>query len=160
VYPGSERFNRGSIGLDELAARIHSSGAVAALVVSTSQGNPERIQVIRPNGSEQMQISVDGVRLRREISQSSVRIRAIHSVSTAPDAPPDTTALASLIAELADTELGLSTALSHAGSHGANAIMVRFDPLPGGKTMWSHYHAQDLKEVGPGIRTSSIRWFD
>ena len=40
VLPGTERFNRGGMGLTELVSRIHNSGAQAALVISIWRGNP------------------------------------------------------------------------------------------------------------------------
>jgi len=64
------------------------------------------------------------------------------------------------MSEICGSELMVSDTLNPVDSKGANRVIVRLDSLPSGKTLWSHYHAQDLREIGPRIRVTSIRSFD
>jgi len=161
VYPGSTRFNRGSSSLSELAATIRTTGAAAALIVQMRSGNPSIIQVLMPDGTEAMHILIESTVLRREISVASeVRVGGILHISVPTDATASVRSFATMMSEICGSELMVSDTLDPAGPNGTNRVIVRLESLPSGRALWSHYHAKDLKEIGPRIRVTSIRSFD
>jgi len=159
VMPGSERFNRGGMSLQELISRIQASGATAALVVTLYKGNPGGIRIFDSSGVERLVIRMESAALRREVMRGKkLRINSIHSLSVPPNSSLQTMKLAQELARLLDTELLELEKLSPVGPEGEHAVDIRLTDMRGGRTLWTHYHAADVSEVGPRIRVTSVIW--
>ncbi len=157
--PGSEKFNRGSMGLEELISRIHVSGSKAALVITHYRGNPGDILIYDSSGNEHLRIRLESAVLRREVlPDRKIRIHGVHSVTVEPESSSQTLGLAREIASLLDFELQETDEVRPVGDEGRHRVDIRFSDIDKSKTLWTHYHAADGVEVGPRIRVKFIRW--
>ena len=159
VLPSSDRFNRGGMGIGELVSRIATSGADAALVISTWKGNPGDLTFLLPDGREDLVLRVESAVLRREVNETGrPRVRSIAGIflKSHSEAP------AATIAEVLGTILGVEVVEAESvpldGTAGRVAIWL--ESLPSGKTLWTHHHTMDGKEIGPRIRVKSLRRSD
>ncbi len=157
VLAGSERFNRGGMGLTELASRIRQSGAHAALIISIWRGNPGELTILSPQGDELVKLRLESALLRREIDSSNKgRVGAIEGVGVkigssdrARDLARDFATLLSLnIKEYSDPAESRSD---------KKKVLLWFEDAASEKILWTHYNTNDLTEIGPRIRVSSVK---
>ncbi|MCF2137413.1 MAG: hypothetical protein K9W43_09295 [Candidatus Thorarchaeota archaeon] len=160
VLPGSERFNRGGMSLEELRARIASSGCKAAFVITHYKGNPGDILVYDPQGAERLRIRLESAVLRREVLPGvKIRVHDVRSVTIAPGSSERTSLLGREIASLLDKELIEVESVVPLGADGAHRVDIRFSDFSPDKTLWTHFHAADGIEIGPRMRIKSVRWW-
>jgi len=158
VLPGSERFNRGGMSLNELSARIRQSDARAALIVGASRGNPQQIQFVVPTGHPLLSILIESVVLRREVLPSGgPRINGIYGITVNSSPTDKASDVAEMVAEVLEMPLHESEKVDLAGEAGLNRVIVRFQDVAGDKLIWTHYHAYDGTEIGPRMRIFSVR---
>ncbi|MCK4740620.1 MAG: hypothetical protein KAT22_03680, partial [Candidatus Thorarchaeota archaeon] len=157
VLPGTERFNRGGMNIAELSSRIRQSRASAAIVVSLFKGNPRSLQILAPDGEQLMEVRMESAALRREVTSSrSPKMRAIHSIAVQIGAGEQTRAIAEMLSKLLDAPIAELPEIVSAGSQGKTKVVVWFQDFPTGKTLWTHYHAEDGLEIGPRMRITSV----
>ncbi|MHA1770853.1 MAG: hypothetical protein ACTSYL_05040 [Candidatus Thorarchaeota archaeon] len=159
VLPGSERFNRGSMNMEELRSRIVSSGCKAAFVITHYKGNPGDIVIYDHLGAEKLRMRLESAVLRREVLPGvKIRVHGVRSVTVAPGSSERTTLLGQEIASLLDKELIEAEVLVPIGAEGAHRVDIRFSDFSRDKTLWTHFHAADGIEIGPRMRIKSVRW--
>ena len=153
VFPDSERFNRGGMGLKELAAKISHSGARIALIISMFKGNPREIQFMDSSGTAIATLILESATLRREVAgDAKFRVEGIASISVAENSSQFTKEVAGLLSLFLGIEiLGREEPLL-VGRDGTGFIEHWFSDLPGGKVLWTIYHSVDAQEIGPRIR--------
>jgi len=157
VLPGSERFNRGSMGLPELAARIGQSGAKAALVISMWKGNPSILSFTSSSGDELATIKVESAKLRREVNPTKKnRINGTAGVFIESGSSNRTVELGEVLSSFLDVAL-FEVASPKDVQVEENWSIIWLEDLPSGKILWTHYHSTDRHEIGPKIRVTSIR---
>jgi len=157
VLPGVERFNRGGMGLSELTARINQNGAKAAIIISIWKGNPGEMTILSPAGQEVLNIRLDSVHLRREVSSAaSTRTTRAESVVIKSESGERAKALADEITSLLN--LSLSEQLNPGGGLTEdNQSFIWFEDDASGKILWTHYDAHNGREIGPRILVSTFR---
>lgn len=156
VLPGTERFNRGSMSVEELVSRIRQSGAKAALVISIWKGNPGELILLSTSGDELLKIRLDSAVLRRETNPHfKSRIEGLESVCTKSGCSPKVMMLAQDLASLLEVPFQ-SYNLPEDFRNDTNRIAIWFDDAPAGKILWTHYSTKDAIEIGPRIRVSTI----
>ena len=157
VIPGSERFNRGGMGLPELASRVRQSGARAALVVSIWKGNPGELIILSPEGRELIKLRFESALLRREIDSSNKgKVGAIKCVGVKIGSSDLVLNLARDFAEI--LSLSVAEYSNPADIHTEkNWSLLWFEDAPSEKILWTHYNTKDLSEIGPRIRVSSVK---
>jgi len=157
VLPGVERFNRGGMGLSELTARITQSGAKAAIIISIWKGNPGEMTILSPTGQEVINIRLDTVHLRREVSSAtSTRTVRAGSVAIKSESSENAKALAKDIASLLN--LDLSEQLNPNGALAEdNQSFIWLEDDDSGRILWTHYDAHNGLEIGPRILVSTFR---
>ena len=157
VYPETERFNRGGMGLTELAARVAQSGANAALIISMWKGNPSIIALTSSTRKEIATIKIESAKLRREVSP----VKRARIVGTAG-------IFMKIGSDNKTKELGevLTSSLNLQIHEISNPIDVQIEDNwsfiwledeSSGKTLWTHYHSTNNVEIGPRIRVTSVR---
>lgn len=157
VLSGTERFNRGGIGLQELSARIHTSGANGAVVISMWRGNPSLLVFMNRMGKELCTVKIESAKLRREVNPSiKVRIAGIAGVFIKAGSSEKTRDLGELLGSLLNLE-PVEFANPSDALVDENWSIVWLEDLPSGKMLWTHYHSRDKSEIGPRIRVVSIR---
>ncbi|MEM2142330.1 MAG: hypothetical protein QXQ81_03655 [Candidatus Thorarchaeota archaeon] len=154
------RLNRGTASINELLARLGTSGRQFLLIVHMRHGNPSEIQIVQAGVSSATSVQLEGVVLRRELSRGSLRgyrARRVVEISLPHDSPRCTRDLADMLSRI--TGLAPVDAPSPRSPTDVSPrdIIVRLDPLPGMRTLWSHYNAATLDEIGPRIRVVSLR---
>ncbi|MHA1422160.1 MAG: hypothetical protein ACTSW8_07780 [Candidatus Thorarchaeota archaeon] len=157
VLPGTERFNRGGMGLTELASRIRQSGAQAALVISIWRGNPGELSIISLEGKEILKLRLESALLRREIDPSNKgRVGSIEGVAVKIGSSTRVWDLARTFAELLSLNV---EELSHSVERRTekNRALLWFEDASDEKILWTFYNTKDLSELGPRIRVSSVR---
>ena len=157
VLSGSERFNRGGIGLQELSVRIHTSGANGAVVISMWKGNPNLLLFMNQAGREICTVRMESAKLRREVDPSNRRrVVRVAGVFIKAGSSKKTQELGEILRSLLNLETIELTDPSDAFVD-QNSSMIWLEDLPSGKTLWTHYHSKDKFEIGPRIRVASIR---
>ena len=157
VLPGTERFNRGGMGLTELAARVEHSGANAALVISMWKGNPSLLIFTTSAGEEVMTIKMESAKLRREVNPSNkTRIVETTGVFIKTGSSEKTRNLGEVLASFLNLKI-LEMADSYDVTVEKNQSFIWLEDLPSGKILWTHYHSTKGTEIGPRIRVTSIR---
>lgn len=153
VHPGSERFNRGGMSLNELIARIGHLGAKAAIVVSMFKGNPRSVKFLLPTGSIAATLILESAVLRREIMPTKApRINGILGISVEGSSSERTRAVANLFSELLDVPVSERPSPRSIGAEGVGHIELWFSDLPHGKVLWTYFHTSDGNEIGPRMR--------
>ena len=156
VFPGSERFNRGSIGLTELAARVGQSGANAALVISMWKGNPSLLIFMNAAGEEIGSIKIESAKLRREVTPDrNNRIGRTAGVCVKTGSNVKTKELGNLLASFLNLEL-IETVFPDDINHEDNISLIWLEDMPSGKILWTHYLSGKGVEIGPRIRVKSV----
>jgi len=157
VLPGTERFNRGGMGLTELASRIRQSGAQAALVISIWRGNPGELSIISLEGKEILKLRLESALLRREIDPSNKgRVGSIEGVAVKIGSSTRVWDLARTFAELLSLNVEeLSDSVERRTEK--NRALLWFEDASDEKILWTFYNTKDLSELGPRIRVSSVR---
>ena len=157
VLPGTERFNRGGMGLTELASRIRQSGAHAALIISIWRGNPGELTVLSPQGDEILKLRLESALLRREIDSSNKgRVGTIEGVGVKSGSSERVWNLARDFATL--LSLNILEYSDPSESHTEkNRALLWFEDASSEKILWTQYNTKDLSEIGPRIRVSSVR---
>ena len=157
VLPGTERFNRGGMGLTELAARVGQSGAKAALVISMWKGNPGFLSFTSSSGEELVTIKVESAKLRREVNPTRKnRIAGTAGVFIESGSSNKTRELGEVLASFLGVEIFEMENPEDAQVE-ENWSLIWLEDLPSGKILWTHYHSTDRIEIGPRIRVTSIR---
>ena len=157
VLPGTERFNRGGMGIIELTSRIGQSGAQAALVISIWRGNPGEITILSSTGQELFKLRLEMALLRREIDPTNKsRVGTIEGAGVKLGSSSSVKELANCLAEL--LSLSIEELSGPAERHtDKNQTLLWFEDAPSGKILWTHYNTKDLSEIGPRIRINSFR---
>jgi rRNA maturation protein Rpf1 len=157
VLPGTERFNRGGMGLTELTSRIRQSGAQAALVISIWRGNPGEMTILSSQGNELLKLRLESALLRREIDSSNKgRVGTIEGVGVKIGSSTHVWDLARSLAEI--MSLNIEELADPAEKRTEkNKALLWFEDAPSEKILWTHYNTKDLSEIGPRIRVSSVR---
>ena len=157
VLPGTERFNRGGMGLTELRSRIRTSGAQAALIISIWRGNPGELTVLSAQGEELIKLRLESALLRREINSSyKGRVGSIKGVGVKAGSSDRVWKLARDFASL--LSLNIEEYVDPAESQTKkNWSLLWFEDDFEGKVLWTHFNTNDLTEIGPRIRVNSIR---
>jgi rRNA maturation protein Rpf1 len=157
VLPGTERFNRGGMGLTELAARVMQSGANAALVISMWKGNPRLLVFTTSTGLDAFTIKIESAKLRREVNPTkNTRLIGLSGVFIKSGSSEQTRELGVVLASFLNIELQEITDPRNAQVE-ANWSLIWLEDLPSEKILWTHYHSGNGIEIGPRIRVTSIR---
>ena len=157
VLPGSERFNRGGMGLTELTSRILQSGAQAALVISIWRGNPGEMTILSPQGDELFNLRLESALLSREIDPSyKGRVGTIEGVGVKIGSGSHVWDLARGLAEIMSLNVEELSDPAEKRTD-KNRTLLWFEDVPSEKILWTHYNTKDLSEIGPRIRVSSVR---
>lgn len=158
VLPGSERFNRGGMSLEELAARTKQSGAKALLIVTILRGNPHELQVLSASGTTVLSALIESAQLRREVLPSrGPRINGLSEIVIGSPCSTQAQQIGETMSSLLDAPLMAPGSVGPIGEKGINRAIMEFHDLPQGRLIWTHYHAYDGMEIGPRIRIFSIR---
>lgn len=158
VLPGTERFNRGGMSLDELISRIRNTNATASFVVSMQKGNPKSIQILSPDGITMLDIQMESAALKREVSKKKgIRFNSICCVCFERGSGEDIRYLADTFASVLDVETLELDEPGPIGPNHSNEAILWFQKMASGKILWTHYHAFDGTETGPRIRIYAIR---
>jgi rRNA maturation protein Rpf1 len=156
VLAGSERFNRGSMSVEELFSRILQSGARAALVISIWKGNPGELKVLLPSGNELLRMRIDSALLRRETNPTFKRkIDGIESVCVKTGSSTKAMELARDLGNIFDIlvrECRNPTDIPSDSNH----VLIWLEDTPEGKILWTHYSTYNGLELGPRIKISSV----
>lgn len=155
VLPGTERFNRGSMSIEELISRIRQSGAKAALIISIWKGNPRELILLSPDGNEFLKIKIESALLRRETNPTfKSRLNGIEGVWLKSGSSVNVMKIAKDFASILDIPLNeYQTPLTLQTETNKTALWFEASE---GKILWTHYATKDLIEIGPRIRISSI----
>ena len=157
VLPESERFNRGGMGLTELAARVGQSGASAALIISMWKGNPGILTFTSSTGEDLVTIKIESAQLRREVKPSrKTRLVGTAGVFIKSGSGDKTKELAEVLAEFLNLDI-FTIADPVDAQIDENWSMIWLEEQPSGKILWTHYHSTEAVEIGPRIRVTSIR---
>lgn len=157
VLPGTERFNRGGMGITELTSRIRQSGAQAALIISIWRGNPGELTVLSPQGDEILKLRLESALLRREIDSSNKgRVGTIEGVGVRSGSSERVWNLARDFATLLSLNVKEYSDPSESRTD-KNRALLWFEDAPSDKILWTLYNTKDLSEIGPRIRVSSVR---
>ncbi len=145
------------MSLSELTARINQNGAKAAIIISIWKGNPGEMTILSNAGQEVINIRLDSVHLRREVSSStSTSIARAKSVVIKSESSERAKALADDIASLLN--LNLSEQLNPSGALTEDTqSFIWFEDDDSGEILWTHYDAHDGLEIGPRILVSTFR---
>ncbi|MHA2157627.1 MAG: hypothetical protein ACXABN_05840 [Candidatus Thorarchaeota archaeon] len=156
VFPNSERFNRGGLGLSEMAARVGQSGAKAALIISMWKGNPSILSFTSSTEEELASIKIEMAMLRREVNASKKRINGVSGVFVEAQSSDKTHVLGEILSEMLDLDL---MEVSHIDTTDLDPgqSMIWLQDTTSGKILWTHYHTTDGVEIGPRIRVTSLR---
>lgn len=156
VIPGSHRFNRGSMSLLELVSRIRQLEATCAFVLSSSRGNPRTLQIVSPSGDILYELNIESGLLRREIDPTGrFHVNRLVAVATMHNSDESVQMFSKAFANLLGIEFRtMSSQDDVAGGGSSDAIMVFWNI--GDKVMWSTFHAQEGKEIGPRIRMTGV----
>lgn len=156
VFPESERFNRGSMSVEELVSRIRQSGANAALVISIWKGNPGELTLLTGSGEEFLKIRLDSALLRRETNPMfRKRISGIGSACAKLGCSTKVLELSKDLASILDVPLRQAQSPEELRDD-TNKTVLWFDDAPSGKILWTHYTSQDADEIGPRMTISTI----
>lgn len=157
VLPGTERFNRGGMGLTELAARVAQSGAKAALVISMWKGNPSILSFKSSKGEELVTIKIESAKLRREVNANKkTRLVGTAGVFIKSGSHIKTRELGLILSSF----LGIAMVeIAHPKDAliEENLSLIWLEDQPSGKILWTHYHSTERIEIGPRIKVTSIR---
>ena len=157
VLPGTERFNRGGMGLTELAARVGQSGANAALVISMWKGNPSLLIFTTSTGNEVVTIKMESAKLKREVNPTTnTRFIGNAGVFIKSGSSDITRELGEILASFLNIEM-LEIAQPEDVQVEKNWSLIWLEDMPSGKILWTHYHSRTGVEIGPRIRVVSIR---
>lgn len=157
VLPGTERFNRGGMGLTELAARVGKSGANAALVISMWKGNPSLLIFTTSTGEEVVTIKMESAKLRREVnSTKNSRFIGTAGVFIKSGSSDITRELGEILSSFLNVEMRESADPMNVQVED-NWSLIWLEDMPSGKILWTHYHSRKGIEIGPRIRVISIR---
>ncbi|MGY5860549.1 MAG: hypothetical protein RTU63_14355 [Candidatus Thorarchaeota archaeon] len=157
VLPGTERFNRGGMGITELASRIRQSGAQAALIISIWKGNPGELTLLSPEGKEILKLRLESALLRREIDPSNKgRVGTIEGVGVKIGSSTNVWDIARPFAELLSLNIEELSDPAEKRTE-KNKALLWFEDAPSEKILWTFYNTKDLSELGPRIRVGSIR---
>jgi rRNA maturation protein Rpf1 len=157
VLPGTERFNRGGMGLTELAARVGQSGAKAALVISMWKGNPSLLIFTTSTGDEVVTIKMESAKLRREVNPTkNSRFIGIAGVFIKSGSSEKTRELGEVLSSFLDVEM-LEKADPEDAQIEENWSLIWLEDMPSGKILWTHYQSRNGIEIGPRIRVTSLR---
>jgi rRNA maturation protein Rpf1 len=157
VLPSTERFNRGGMGLAELAARVRQSGAKAALVISMWKGNPGILGFMTSTGEELVTIKLESAKLRREVNPTKkTRVVGTAGVFIKSGSSDKARGLGEVLASCLDIEL---LEIDDPGNAQVeeNLSLIWLEDQPSGKILWTHYYSTDRIEIGPRIKVASIR---
>ena len=157
VLPGTERFNRGGMGLTELAARVGQSGANAALVISMWKGNPSLLIFTTSTGNEVVTIKMESAKLKREVNPTTnTRFIGNAGVFIKSGSSDITRELGEILASFLNIEM-LEIAQPEDVQVEKNWSLIWLEDMPSGKILWTHYDSRIGIEIGPRIRVVSIR---
>ncbi len=157
VLPGTERFNRGGMGLSELTSRIRQSGAQAALIISIWRGNPGEMTILSAEGDEIIKLRLESALLRREIDSSNKgRVGSIEGIGVKIGSSERVWNLARDFATLLSLNIKEYSDPAESRTN-KNRTFLWFEDAPAEKILWTHYNTNDLTEIGPRIRVSSVR---
>lgn len=144
------------MGIGELVSRIASSGSEAALIISNWKGNPGDLTLLLPDGSQGFTLRIESAALRREVDEGSrPRISSIAGVFLKPGSATEATQLAERLGSVLHVDVRVSESVPAGGQLGGVAIWL--ESLPSGKTLWTHHHTHDGREIGPRIRLKQSR---
>lgn len=157
VLPGTERFNRGGMGLTELASRVGQSGANAALVISMWKGNPSLLIFTTSTGNEVVTIKMESAKLKREVNPTmNTRFIGTAGVFIKSGSSDKTRDLGEVLASFLNVKM-LEIADPGDVQVKENWSLIWLEDMPAGKILWTHYHSKTGIEIGPRIRVTSIR---
>ncbi|MFW9810971.1 MAG: hypothetical protein ACFFF9_00790 [Candidatus Thorarchaeota archaeon] len=156
VLPGTERFNRGGMGLSEIASRVRQTGANAALIISMWKGNPSILSFTSSSKEELASIKIEMAMLRREVNTEKLRTNAVYGVFVESESSYKTHALGRLLSTLMNLDLKEVSHIETTNMDPGQTLIWLQDDTPG-KILWTHYHTTDGIEIGPRIRVTSIR---
>jgi rRNA maturation protein Rpf1 len=157
VLPGTERFNRGGMGIAELTSRIRQSGAQAALIISIWRGNPGEITILSSTGHEIFKLRLEMALLRREIDPANKgRVGTIEGVAIKIGSSSIVYDLARSLAELLSLNIEELSGPKERQTE-KNRALLWFEDDSSGKILWTFYNTKDLSEIGPRIRIGSFR---
>lgn len=157
VLPGTERFNRGGMGLTELASRVGQSGANAALVISMWKGNPSLLIFTTSTGNEVVTIKMESAKLKREVNPiMNTRFIGTAGVFIKSGSSDKTRDLGEVLASFLNVKM-LKIADPGDVQVKENWSLIWLEDMPAGKILWTHYHSKTGIEIGPRIRVTSIR---
>ncbi|MFW9795234.1 MAG: hypothetical protein ACFFEE_13075 [Candidatus Thorarchaeota archaeon] len=156
VLPSTDRFNRGGLGLSEIASRVRQTGANAALIISMWKGNPSILSFTSSTEEEFASIKVEMAMLRREVNSAKKRVSSVVGVFVESDSSEKTHALGEMLASLLNLEL-LEASHIDVASQEPDRSLVWLQDSNSGKILWTHYHTTDGSEIGPRIRVTSFR---
>ncbi|TFG15533.1 hypothetical protein EU537_00500 [Candidatus Thorarchaeota archaeon] len=156
--PDSVRFNRGSMNMVQLQARIKQVEANAAIIVSMFRGNPGELSFIDDSGGEILNIRMESAALRREVSpDSSTKNISCLGVAVKEDSSKHTLGLAKELADLFNVQFQLIASPYDVTTNHSRHSFLWFEDLNKGKILWTHYVTDRHTEIGPRIRISSLR---
>jgi len=145
--------------MEELIQRLNGAGARGVFIVTLHKGNPGVIRLVLPTGVERLRVKIDGVVLRREVQRHKrVQIHSIRSLSIPPGSSLQTSRLADELGSLLDVPVEELPRVAPEGADARGAVDIRLTDFYGGRTLWTHLHAEDGTEIGPRIRVGSARW--
>ncbi len=157
VLPGTERFNRGGMGLTEIAARVRQSGAKAALVISMWKGNPSILVFTSSTGEELVSMKIESAKLRREVNPTKkIRLTGTAGIFMKSGSSHRTRELGEILASYLNIVVFEVENIKDAQVE-ENWSLIWLEDHPSGKILWTHYHSTDRIEIGPRIRVTSIR---
>ena len=157
VLSGADRFNRGSMSVEELVARISQSGAKAAFVISIWKGNPGELAILLPSGVELLRVRIDSALLRRETCPKyKMKIEGIESICVKVGSSAKTREFAMELGKILDVLVQECENPEDISSN-TSRVLIWFEDTSEGKILWTHYTTYTGIELGPRIKISSLR---
>lgn len=157
VLPSTERFNRGGMGLAELASRVGRSGANAAMVISMWKGNPSLLIFTTSTGDEAATIKMESAKLKREVNPiKNTRIVGTAGVFLKSDSSDKAKELGEVLSTFLNVDLFEADSIETVEVE-KNYSLIWLEDLSSGKILWTHYLSRDGIEIGPRIRVTSVR---
>ncbi|MFW9890423.1 MAG: hypothetical protein ACFFER_19785 [Candidatus Thorarchaeota archaeon] len=157
VLPGTERFNRGGMSIEELRSRVQQSGARLALIVTIWKGNPRTIRFLYPHDEDVLEIRIESAALRREVTgNTGPRMQSIYGVTVEENCTQNAREFASVIASMLGTDVKSEQQPVVLDEAASGMVEIRISDIRGGKLLWTFYHVENGLEVGPRIRISQL----
>lgn len=156
VLPTTERFNRGGLGLSEIAARVRHTGANAALIISMWKGNPSNLSFTSASKEELASIRVEMAMLRREVNKTKIKINGVVGILIESNSSDRTRFLGDMLASFLDLDVTEGSQLDITTQEPGQSLIWLQD-ASSGKILWTHYHTTDGAEIGPRIKVTALK---